>query len=181
MLSVGSGSYGLWRATRTVSRMLAAQTVGPGPDESVILGDRQVLLAVTGFRRPRIVVSAGALVDLDDAELAAGLAHERGHIAHHHRILLLAAEILAAVARFLPGTRHAQQELVFHLERDADQFALARAYAPSSLASSICKAAESAFAGAAPALALGGSSVVRRLEVLLVLPKGARTRRTRSR
>ena len=77
-----------------------------------------------GCGRPRIVISAGALVALDDAELLASLDHERGHIALRHRYLLVAGELARAVARFLPGTRAAARELVFSLERDADRYAL---------------------------------------------------------
>jgi beta-lactamase regulating signal transducer with metallopeptidase domain len=88
-----------------------------------------------------VVVSTGALVHLDDEELAAGLAHERGHIQRRHRWVLLAAEIARAVARPLPGTRHAMAELAFHIERDADRWALRRMHDPLALASAICKAA----------------------------------------
>lgn len=166
------GGIGVVRAARAVRRLLHRHTVGVGPGKSVILGDGQVIIAAAGLRRPQLVVSAGALVALDDEELAAGLAHERGHIAHHHRFAMLAAEGLGAVARFLPGTRRAQAELIFHLERDADQYALSRNHHPASLASAICKAAESAFAGSSPSLVtLGGSSVVRRLNVLLDEPR----------
>lgn len=175
-VSLLSGAYGVWRATRTVRRMMSSLAVGPGPQESVVLREPQILMAVAGLRKPTIVVSAAALVALDDEELAAGLAHERGHIAHRHRFIMLAGEIFATIARFLPGTRHAQQELLFHLERDADRYALAREHCPASLASAICKAAESAFGRATPVLSLGGSGVVRRLTVLLDEP--ARTRST---
>lgn len=166
-MSLAWGGLGIYRAARAVRRLLQAFAIGAGPGESLILGDGQVMIAAAGLRRPQIVVSAGALIALDDEELAAGLDHERGHIHHRHRFALLAAEVLGAVARFLPGTRHAQAELLFHLERDADQFALARNHHPASLASAICKAAESTFAVGSPSLALGGSSVVRRVNVLL--------------
>lgn len=73
-------------------------------------------------------------------------------------------------ARFLPGTRHAQQELLLHLEQDADQYALARRHRPVALASAICKAAESAVPTSSPALSLGGADVVRRVDVLLEAP-----------
>lgn len=173
--SLAWGSLGAYRAARAVRRLLHQRAVGTGPGHSVILKDQQVMIAAAGIRRPQLVVSAGALLALDDEELAAGLDHERGHIAHRHRYAMLAADALGSIARFLPGTRRAQAELLFHLERDADQYALDRAHHPTSLASAICKAAESTFASTGPAMALGGSSVVRRLHVLLDGPAPRRS------
>jgi beta-lactamase regulating signal transducer with metallopeptidase domain len=122
---------------------------------------------VAGLRRPRVIVSAGALTTLDDDELAASLDHEHGHIARRHRFLFVFAELCRGLARFLPGTGRATRELAFHLERDADQWALARRHDPYALASAICKAA-TARPGQAPALtSLGGSGVTERLRQLL--------------
>lgn len=157
---------GVWRAARRVRLLLARHGINGGPGQSVILGDGEVLIAVAGLRRPRVVISAGALLAFDDEELAAGLAHERGHIARRHRFVVIAAELCRALARFLPGSRAAARELAFHLERDADRYALRRRHEPAVLASAICKAAE-AHVLAAPALALGGGSVERRVAALL--------------
>jgi beta-lactamase regulating signal transducer with metallopeptidase domain len=121
---------------------------------------------VAGLRRPRVVVSAGALLALDDEELRAGLEHERGHIALRHRYLLHAGELARAVARFVPGTAAAARELTFSLERHADAYAVARQHDPAVLASAICKTAQAQFA-APPAFALGGGVVVRRARLLL--------------
>ena len=137
--------HGVIRAARAVSSLLRREALGPGPAGSVILGGREVVLAAAGVRRPRVVVSAGALTALDDDELAAGLEHERAHIDRHHRFVLVYAELCRAFARFLPGTSRAMNELRFHLERDADACALRRDHHPYALAGAICKAA-----GAAP-------------------------------
>jgi Zn-dependent protease with chaperone function len=157
---------GLWRAAHRVRHLLRAATIGPGPAGSVVVADGDVLVAVAGLRRPRLVVSAGALVVLDDEELQASLDHERGHIALRHRYVLVAGELARAVGRFLPGTQAAARELVFALERDADRYAIARRNHPAVLASAICKAA-GAKAPAPPALALGGGVVARRTQLLL--------------
>jgi beta-lactamase regulating signal transducer with metallopeptidase domain len=118
-------------------------------------------------RRPRVVVSAGALVALDDEELSASLEHERGHIARGHRYVLLLAELAGALGRFLPGSRSAARELLFQLERDADRFALAHRQDPAALASAICKAAQHE-PPRGVTLALGGGGVVtRRVRQLL--------------
>ncbi len=157
---------GLWRASRRVQRLLRSSVVGPGPGESLIIADGALLVAVAGLRRPRVVVSAGALLALDDEELLASLEHERGHIALRHRYLIVAAELARAVGRFLPGTRAAARELIFALERDADRYAIARRHDPAALASAICKAAQGSVPGV-PTLALGGGVVARRARLLL--------------
>lgn len=162
-----SVAFGLTRAARSVRRLLTRGSIGPGPRDSVIVGGPEVVVAVAGLRRPQVIVSAGALTTLDDEELAASLDHERGHIARRHRFLFVFAELCRGVARFLPGTRHATRELAFHLERDADQWALARRHDPCALASAICKAA-TVRSGESPVLtSLGGSGVTERLRQLL--------------
>lgn len=174
--SMASVVVGLWRAGRRVRSLLARSVVGPGPRQSLVLADGQVLVAATGLRRPRVVISAGALMKFDDEELAASLEHEHGHIARRHRYVLVAAEICRALARFIPGTRAAVRELVFHLERDADSFAVSRRQDPRALASAICKAA-GATSFPAPATALSGGVVSRRVRLLLdhEAPRSPRT------
>lgn len=162
-----SVAYGLTRAARSVRRLLARSSIGPGPRGSIIVGGPAVVVAAAGLRRPRVIVSAGALMSLDDDELAASLDHEQGHIARRHRFLFVFAELCRGLARFLPGTRRAVAEFAFHLERDADQWALARRHDPYALASAICKAA-TVRPGQGPALAsLGGPGVTERLRQLL--------------
>ena len=155
-VSVVSVVWALWGAARAVASLVAGRAVGTGPSGSVIIGGREVFVASAGLARPRVVVSAGALATLDDEELAAGLAHEQGHIARRHRYLVLCGELCRALGRFVPGTSRAAAKLRFHLERDADQYAVAREHDPLALASAICKAATDG--PLSPALmALGGS------------------------
>ena len=164
-----SGVLGVWRAARAVRRLLARSVVGDGPGHSLVLADEQVVVAAAGLRRPRILVSAGALLTFDDEELAASLDHERGHIARNHRFLFVISHLCCAIARPLPGTRAAARELLFHLERDADRYAVSRRHDPNALASAIGKAAAAASApGAARAmLGLGGGVVSRRVRLLV--------------
>lgn len=114
------------------------------------------MLAVAGLTRPRVVVSAGALTALDDDELAAGLAHERGHIARRHRFVLAGAHVCQAVAAGIPGTRSVVRELAFHLERDADRWALTRRHDRLVLAAAICKAAVASGPATSRLTSLGG-------------------------
>jgi Zn-dependent protease with chaperone function len=139
--------------------------LGDGPGGSTVIADDQVVVALTGLGRPRIVLSAAALSAMDAEELRASMAHELGHLQRRHRPMLLTALLLSALARPLPWTRAATRELAFHLERDADEFAVRETRDPLSLASAICKAAQSQ----APALtALGGSGRLgSRLEILV--------------
>ncbi len=165
-LSALSVAWGVHRAARRVGRLLAGG-LGPGPSDSLIITDGAVVVAAAGLRRPRVIVSAGALTVLDDAELYASLDHERGHIIHRHRWILMAGELSRALGRFVPGSRTALAELTFHLEREADRFALARSHRPRDLASAICKAAHGGQWTTAPAAGLAGASVVRRVSQLL--------------
>jgi Zn-dependent protease with chaperone function len=130
----------LMRAARAVARLSSERIVGDGPGGSLLVADGELLVAAAGLRRPRVLVSAGALLALDDDELEASLEHERGHIARRHRYVLVVGELARSLGRFVPGTRAAARELLFHLERDADRFAL-RLHSPNALASAICKAA----------------------------------------
>ena len=157
---------GAIRAARAIARLLGQHSLGTGPRNSVIVGGTNVVLASAGLTRPRILVSAGALIELEDDELAAGLAHEQGHIARRHRFFLLFAELCRGAGRFLPGTNSACRALVFHLERDADRWALARHHEPLVLARAICRA-ESAFAGGPAFARLDGGSVPQRVAELV--------------
>jgi Zn-dependent protease with chaperone function len=137
-VSMISVAVGVARAARAVRRAVRRHVLGSGPRNSLIVGGPDVVLAVAGLARPRIVVSAGALAALDDDELAAGLDHEQAHIARRHRFVMLLAITLRCVGRFLPGADRAVREVAFHLERDADICALRHRTDRLALASVIC-------------------------------------------
>lgn len=166
-LSLLSVCVGLWRAARIIRGWVHRTSIGPGPQRSVVVGERDVLVAAAGLRRPLVIVSAGALTTFDDEELAASLAHERGHIEHRHRFVLLFAEVCRSLARFVPGTRRAVDELVFQLERDADRWAVQRRHEPTALASAICKAARRPVHGGGALMTLSGRGVACRVRQLL--------------
>jgi Zn-dependent protease with chaperone function len=133
-------AFGLVRSWVALGRTLR-QRVGEGPAGSTVVRHQQLLVAITGVGRGRIVVSDAALRAMDAEELGASLAHEIGHLKRRHRPMLLAASVFAALARILPGTGAAARELQFELERDADEYAVAHTRDPLALASAICKAA----------------------------------------
>lgn len=163
-------AVGVWRAARALRAFLRGAAQGRGPRDSVLVADHGVVVAAAGLTRPTVVVSAGALAHLDDDELAAGLEHEHGHIQRRHRFVLLVAELCRAAARFLPGTRTATEELRFHLERDADQWAVRRNSDPLVLASAICKAGVHRLAFTPVLTPLGGRGATRRVNQLLAQP-----------
>ncbi|HYN69377.1 MAG TPA: M56 family metallopeptidase [Candidatus Eisenbacteria bacterium] len=164
LLSVG---FGAWRGARAVRRWLRGSVLGPGPEHSVIVGGSEVIVAAAGLRAPQVVVSAGALLNLDDAELRAGLQHEWGHVTRRHRYISLFGQGCRAMSRFLPGGTAALDALQLDLERDADDYAVRRTGDPLALASAICKAATAQVESHGPAFArLGGSGVPERLRLL---------------
>ena len=161
-----SATWALLRAARAVRVLVRKRALGSGPMGSVIVGGPDIVVAAAGMTRPKVIVSAGALTMLDDAELAASLEHERGHIARSHRFILVYAAICRALGRLVPGGRAAVAELAFHLERDADAYAIARAHDRSALASAICKAAALQPPTAAMTSPGGGRSVANRVRLL---------------
>jgi len=168
--SGASIAFGVVRTGRAVRRLLARESLGRGPQDSVIVGGSEVMMAAAGFARPRLVVSVGALATLDDAELAAGLDHERGHITRRHRWILVAAELFRGLGLGVPGARHAKRQLAFHLERDADAWAV-RHHDRAALARVICKAAMSQMTPSPSCgLLTGGHGLTRRLEELIDAP-----------
>jgi hypothetical protein len=161
----------LWGLARVVQATLAVRrlvrtALGRGPQGSVIVGGDDVVLAIAGLAHPTLVVSAGALARLDDAELSAAIAHERAHILRRHRFVLLFAELCRVLGRPLPGTAHAVRELRFHIERDADRVAVRGRADRLALASAICKAATRATTRPGMA-ALGGDGTAARVRELL--------------
>lgn len=166
-LSAISALFALWRTARSVRGWVRRSSLGPGPKESLIVGGSEIVVAAAGIRAPKVVISTGALTQLDEDELAASLEHERGHIARRHPYLAVAARLLFAVARPLPGSRDALRRVQFCLERDADEYAVDRTRNPIALASAICKAATDSPAPNAALATLAGSGAPARLRLLL--------------
>ena len=155
------------RDARRARDIVEHHVVGAGPRNSLIVSGPEVLFAVAGLARPRIVVSAGALTCLDDAELGAALDHEQAHIVRRHRFVMLLAVAFGALGRAIPGSARAVRELRFHLERDADRWALRQRNDRLALASVICKAATIETCGHAALAGLGTTGVRERLGQLL--------------
>ncbi|MBK5219615.1 MAG: M56 family metallopeptidase [Thermoleophilia bacterium] len=166
-ISAISAIFAIWRTARAMRRWVKRSSLGPGPGESVIVGGHEVVVAAAGIRGAQIVISTGALTRLDEEELAASLAHERGHIARCHPYLVLAANLAFGIARCLPGSRDALRRFQFCLERDADEYAVDRTRNPIALASAICKAAADSPTPGPAFATLAGSGAPARLRLLL--------------
>ena len=168
--SAVSATWAVLNAVRRVAEAVRDCSLGRGPQGTVIVGGREMVVAAAGLRQPKIIVSAGALMLLNDAELAASIEHERGHVTRRHRYVLLTAEICRAVSCPRPGGRRAVSELAFHLERDADEYALERGHDRLALAGAICKTLSST---RAPNLLMplgGGTSALDRVRMLVAAP-----------
>lgn len=166
-VSLISTVFALWRGARAARRWLTGCSLGTGPKDSVIVGGAGIMVAAAGIRKPKIVVSAGALATLDEDELAAGLEHERGHISRRHPYLVVFGKVLFALARPLPGSADTLRRLHFYLERDADEYAVDRTRDPLALASVICKATAGEPVGALSLAGAGGCGTAARLRLLL--------------
>ena len=117
--------------------------------------------------RSQIVISAGTLDLLDQAELAAVLAHERAHQAGRHHLLVALAALPATAFPLVPAFAYGRDEVARLAELAADDAAAAR--------SPRLAVAEALLAlGSAPAVAwalgAGGSTAAARVRRLIAAP-----------
>lgn len=113
----------------------------------ICLDDPRLAAFCFGFLRPRVAVTTGLLVRLDDDELAAVLAHERHHLNRRDPARSLAIHALTAVAFMFPVAPAVRQRLQTRSELAADRAALA-------------VAPRGALAGALLTVLAGGETVV---------------------
>ncbi|MGH3379497.1 MAG: M56 family metallopeptidase [Actinoallomurus sp.] len=95
-------------------------------DDVVVLDHPVPVVYCVPSRTRPIVVSSGALDQLERAELQAVLAHERAHLRHRHHVLLTVVDALAAALAWLPTFRDARHHLPLLLEMTADEIAARR-------------------------------------------------------
>lgn len=120
-----------------------------------------------GPRRP-VVLTTAALRLLDDAQLAAVVAHERAHQAGRHHLLVALAALPAVAFGRVPAFRHARDEVTRLAELAADDAATARS-------PRLAVAGALLALGSAPALAralgAGGSTAAARVRRLIAAPR----------
>jgi Zn-dependent protease with chaperone function len=126
-----------WRYGRRVNRARkqtrahgqAARIVGralPGTDAVVLDDPRPAAYCAAGT----IVVTSGALGVLDDDQLAAVLAHERGHLRGRHHLLTLVLRGLTAAFPGVPLFTRGPAEVARLAEMSADDIAARTAGRP---------------------------------------------------
>jgi Zn-dependent protease with chaperone function len=135
--AVASVAIPVWALARVATALAAARrarhrhltmlalAAQPGDDQVLVVDERRPVLYCLPGRRSRIVISRGALALLDEAQLAAGLDHERGHVRGRHHLVIGLAEGLAAAIP-LPLLRQAPSNVRRLVELIADDHAAAR-------------------------------------------------------
>jgi Zn-dependent protease with chaperone function len=124
-------AFGLWVSLRRAARLRSRHRdvlalVGldmPGVADAVIVDHPAPLAYCVPGRRSRIVLTAGALSTLDDAELRAVVAHERAHLRGRHAWVLSGVDALATALPFVPAFTMARAEVARLLEMLADDAA----------------------------------------------------------
>ncbi len=98
--------------------------LAPGTQDGVqILGHHSPAVYCVPGRRPRVVVTTGALDCLTATQLQAALAHERAHLRGRHHWLHLAGRACGRAVPWLPLTRAFETESNRLMEMAADDFA----------------------------------------------------------
>lgn len=129
------------RQTRDVKRFLQRfEVIEPlNVDGMLVLliEDEHPQAFCAGLFRPRVYLSTGAMITLDDAELQAVLAHERHHQQRRDPLRLLVARAVSDAFFFLPLLRQLSQRYAALAELAADEAAVAAVGNRSILASAL--------------------------------------------
>ena len=106
-------------------RQLLELVVAPGvePDTRLLEHPAPVAFCIPGAR-PLLVLSSGMVAELDEAELAAVVAHERAHLREHHHLYLLPFVAWEAALPVLPAAGRAHAAVRELVEMRADDVAL---------------------------------------------------------
>ncbi|MFJ9949479.1 M56 family metallopeptidase [Kitasatospora sp. NPDC091207] len=136
--------------------------------DALVLDDARPAVYCLPGRRARVVVSRGAVDLLDERQLTAALAHERGHIRGRHHLVRLAVDTFAMVLGRLPLARTGRAEVALLLEMAADDAALTAA-TRTELASALCLLATGGPVGGptgGPVFAAASTGVLARVQRL---------------
>ena len=121
---------------------------------AVVIDHETVAAYCLPGRDHRIVLTTGALRVLDEAQLAAVLAHERAHLRGRHHLVVAPGRVFRLAFPFVPGFRWAHDEVARLVEMLADDTA-ARRCERRALAGALVALAGEPNAGAATGGALG--------------------------
>lgn len=129
----------------------------------VLPHDHPVAYCLPGLRGSRVVLSQGALVELQPAELEAVLAHEQAHLRHRHDLVLdFFSALQSAFPMFVRSAEPLEQSRLL-VEMLADDQAV-RTVGPVPLGRALVRLADSVAPQAA--LGVGGPAVLVRIERL---------------
>lgn len=150
------------RHRRLLNLLARESSQYPGTD--LIEDTRPVAYCLPG-RRPRIVMSDGALQLLSSRQARAVIEHERGHAHEHHGLVMLPMVGLRKLFAWVPYARLAPVEIASLLEMSADDYS-ARRNDPVHLAGALILMATS---GRVPSCAFGAgrNAIPRRVDRLL--------------
>jgi BlaR1 peptidase M56 len=116
------------RAARRFARTVGASSPRLRPEgDAWVIDDARPQAFCAGLVRPRVYISTGALAALDDAGLAAVVAHERHHALRRDPLRLAGTRVLASALFFLPSLRLVVQRQQALAELGADEAAVASA------------------------------------------------------
>lgn len=151
------------RHRRLLNLLARESSQYPGTD--LIEDTRPVAYCLPG-RRPRIVMSDGALQLLSSRQARAVIEHERGHAHEHHGLVMLPMVGLRKLFTWVPYARLAPDGIASLLEMSADDYS-ARRSDPVHLAAALVLMATSR---RVPSCAFGvsGSTIPRRVDRLLL-------------
>jgi Zn-dependent protease with chaperone function len=121
---------------------------------AVVIDHETVAAYCLPGRDRRIVLTTAVLRLLDDAQLAAVLAHERAHLRGRHHLVLAPGRVFRLAFPFVPGFRWAHDEVARLVEMLADDTA-ARRCERRALAGALVALAGESHPGAAPGGSLG--------------------------
>jgi Zn-dependent protease with chaperone function len=117
----------LWARRRRRSHLLALAFAGEPADALGATVVEHGIPAVYSLPAPdqrhAVVISTAALELLSEEELAAVVAHERGHLSHHHHLLTAVAGALDLALPGVPLLRSAHREIEILAEMAADDHA----------------------------------------------------------
>lgn len=114
-----------------------AERAGVPPPDVTILADEEPVIATSGSRVPRIVVSRGLLGMLDRDALRAALAHELAHVVRRSTAVTIGVFLIRVLMLYNPVTLVVFRQLIYDDEQICDDITVRLTGAPDKLASAL--------------------------------------------
>jgi Zn-dependent protease with chaperone function len=132
-LVAGIATFGIqWVRTKNALRQFGAQILGPAnllqleTDLGIkirVCDDRRCFCCCAGFAFPVVLISSGMIEILDEAQLAAVLAHESEHVRRRDPARALAVRCASNALFYIPLARHLSKKALIASELGADSVA----------------------------------------------------------